>query len=229
MRKISLLFFLFLLNTYIFAQNKEQAGWLALSGNYKFSSHWGAYFDVQFRSSDEWKYLQQLVIRPGITYHFNKQQNAAFGYAYSETFRHSENNNIVESRIWEQFIQTHKIKKVFVTHRLRLEQRFIDNGTADLFSQRFRYSAKFILPFKKYEDSFKKGFYMAAQNELFLNVQNKENVNNSLFDRNRSYLFLGNRISKKLDIELAYLHQYVKGSKVNTINKVVQLGIITRF
>lgn len=227
-----LLLSIFLLNNSSIAQNKEEAAWVSLASNYKFSTKWGAYLDVQIRSSNHVSYLRQVIVRPGIAYHFNKNQTSIVGYSHSDNYVQTEGapkTHTIENRFWEQFAQQHKIKKLFVTQRVRLEQRFVEIIDKKVFSQRFRYFTRFLLPLKKYDAKFDKGPYVAAQNEIYLNVQNKDKMNNHLVDQNRTNLIVGNRFSPKLDIELSFVRQYVVGLKTNTTNRVAQLGVITRF
>lgn len=216
-----------------FGQQSEKAAWVSWLSSYKLSEHWGLHWDIQPRSADEAEYLRNLLIRPGITYHFNKTQNATLGYAWIGNFNPNDDfsdNSFTEHRIWEQFIQTHKLKSAFLTHRFRLEQRFIGRpADAGFFSQRFRYFVRAVLPLKKYEESFQKGPYLALQDEVFLHLQNKDRLNNEVFDQNRAYLALGTRISPKLDLELGYMNQLLNGSAENTTNNILQLGVTTRF
>jgi hypothetical protein len=74
-----------------------------------------------------------------------------------------------------------------------------------------------------------KVFFAAVQNEVFLNVQNKDEVNGSLFDQNRAYGAAGYRFSPKVDVEAGYLHQSVNGRNFNTNNHIVQVALYTRF
>ncbi|MNR03834.1 hypothetical protein D3C85_1197500 [compost metagenome] len=71
--------------------------------------------------------------------------------------------------------------------------------------------------------------FAALQNELLFNIQNKEQLNGSLFDQNRAYLAVGYRVSKSFDIEAGYLNQRIKGANNNTVNNVAQLALYTRF
>ena len=207
----------------------QNTGWLFLMNSSKFNDKWGAHFDLQLRSSDEFKNVRNLLIRPGITYHFNSANNLTLGYLFTQTYTPGA-ASITEHRSWEQFIRTHKIKTVNVSHRFRLEQRFIEKIAADdVFAQRLRYFVRFLVPLKKDVQTFEQGFFVAIQNEIFLNVQNKEGVNNSLFDQNRAYGALGYRIQKKIDIEAGYMNQAVKGLTGHTNNNVIQVALYTRF
>jgi len=231
MRKlVSLLLLTIALSPSIKAQTVHQnTGWLFLTNSTKFNEKWGAHFDLQLRSSDEFKNVRNLLIRPGITYHFNDDNNLTLGYLFTQTYSPGA-ASITEHRSWEQFIRTHKIKTINVSHRLRLEQRFIEKiATDDVFAQRLRYFVRFLIPLKKDIQKFEQGLFAAIQNEIFLNVQNKGVVNNSFFDQNRAYGALGYRIQKQIDIEVGYMNQAVKGPSGHTNNNVIQVALYTKF
>ncbi|WP_239494942.1 DUF2490 domain-containing protein [Pedobacter yulinensis] len=202
--------------------------------NTRINEKWGAYFDVQVRSQDEWDGVRSVLIRPGIQYFFNKNHNVIVGYLFTPTFHQMDgfkDNLQTEHRIWEQYIFTHAIRTAGITHRARLEQRFIEglNGGPDIFSQRLRYFVRALVPFEKPNGPFTQGFFGAIQNEFFLNVQNKDRLNGKVFDQNRAYGALGYRFSKAVDLEAGYMNQAVKGRSGNTVNNIVQLAVYTRF
>lgn len=240
MKQILLALFLSLPTSLIFAQTVNQnTGWLFFLNSTKFNDKWGAHFDLQVRSQDNWDGIRNLLIRPGVTYYINKNSNATLGYLFTQTYLldkivvggGSLKNTLTEHRIWQQYIYSHQLwKNAGLSHRFRLEQRFIEQRqTDDLFSQRFRYFFRLVQPLQKQEGAFTKGAFAALQNELFFNLQNKQALNGSLFDQNRAYLALGYRFSKKFDIEAGYLNQSVKGATANTVNNVAQLALYTRF
>ena len=73
------------------------------------------------------------------------------------------------------------IRKIPVVNRFRLEQRFIETNTTNIFSQRLRYFARAVIPFQKQvTNKFSKGAFFALQEEIFLNLQNKELLNNKI-------------------------------------------------
>jgi len=211
----------------------ENTGWLAWFNTYKFSKNFGLTSDVQFRSADEWSYIKNILIRPGLTYYINPKSNATVGYAYIGSFNRQPEpakNALTESRIWEQYIYNLKITKtVSLQNRFRLEQRFIERQTDNIFAQRLRYFARLVVPLTKQETAFKKGMFAAVQDEIFLNIQNKDKLNGSVFDQNRAYGAIGYRFSSKFDVEAGYLNQYVNGVPNNTSNNVIQMAFYTRF
>lgn len=233
MRFIINLLFLVILTTpfKLTAQTtNQQSGWAALFYSQKFSDKIGMHFDFQVRSADDFEYLRNTLIRPGVTWFIDENKNATLGYAL--IINHQAGNaggDLFESRIWEQFIYNQKIRKLSIAHRFRLEQRFIETSTEDVFSNRIRYFVRSVIPLKKQEDKFTFGLFAALQNEVFLNLQNKDKLNGHTFDQNRAYGALGYRINPKIDLEAGYLNQTSKGRVNNTTNHVVQFAVYTRF
>lgn len=211
----------------------HQSGWLFLMNTTKFNDKWGMHVDVQLRSQDKWDGLRHVLVRPGLTYYFNNNSDLTLGYLYTPTMLKLAGQpdlSLTEHRIWQQYIYKHKLGNVNLSHRFRLEQRFIErNASEDLFAQRARYFIRGIIPLKKSESTFENGVFIAVQNELFLNVQSKAELNGAVFDQNRAYAAAGYRVNKKMDMEIGYMNQSIKGAVSNTSNNIVQLAIYTRF
>ncbi|WP_426327370.1 DUF2490 domain-containing protein [Pedobacter sp. R-06] len=217
----------------LYAQTQHQnSGWFMLLNNTKFNDKWGLQFDVQLRSADDWGYLRNTLVRPALQYFINNKHNVALGYLWQTTHTESAGSpdlTLHEHRIFEQYIYSHKIKSVFASHRFRVEQRFIGRTGEDVFSQRFRYFFRLIQPLQKAQPTFTKGPFVALQNEVFLNIQNKDKINDSIFDQNRLYLAAGYRFSKQFDLEAGYMNQATHGVSNNTVNNIIQLAVYTRF
>lgn len=214
-----------------FAETVQQhSGWVAWFNTDRFNEHWGFVSDVQLRSADDLKEAQNLLIRPGLTYFINGQNNASAGYAYVATLN-NPGDNLVEHRIWQQFIHTQTWHKAALTHRFRLEQRFVEQlSTRDrLFSQRVRYFIRGVMPLRGDKASFTEGPFFAFQNELFLNLQHRDHVNGKVFDQNRLFLAGGYRLSSKYDLEVGYMNQFINGRVNDTENHILQLALYSRF
>lgn len=237
MRKLIIVAFLSVFTSSLYAQTVNQnSGWFMFLNSTKFNDKWGMHFDFQVRTQDNWDGVRNLLIRPGVTYYINKNSNATVGYLYTPTFLQftpamaSAKSTLTEHRIWQQYVYNHQPwKGAALSHRFRLEQRFIERQTDDLFSQRFRYFIRLVQPLQKQEGAFTEGIFAAIQNETFFNIQNKAELNDNFFDQNRAYLAMGYRFSKKADIEVGYLNQAIKGRNQNTINNAIQVAIYTRF
>jgi hypothetical protein len=216
------------------AQTKHQnSGWFQFINTTKLSKKWQTQLDVQYRSSDNWAHKKNLMFRPGLTYLITDNHQVTLGYLLNESYTYPDaaaDYHLTEHRIWEQFVYKHKIKAVSVSHRFRVEQRFMEKYNAeDLFAQRFRYFFRFLIPLEKGAVKFEKGVFVALQNEVFINFQNNKKLNDSYFDQNRAYASLGYRFSKKLDVETGYMNQAVKDLSGHTSNNIIQLSITTSF
>ncbi|MFD0750412.1 DUF2490 domain-containing protein [Mucilaginibacter calamicampi] len=215
------------------AQTIEHSAWSSWFHTQRFNKHWGASFDGHFRSADHVDYLKTVLLRPSINYYFGNK-NVALGYAYIGTNGRSGDVKTFrpESRLFEQLIISQPAGvNTQITHRFRLEQRFLGETATQqsVFSQRFRYFIRAVVPFNGKTAPFTNGAYLALANEIFVNVQNKEKVNNHFFDQNRAFIGIGHRFSKQVDVEAGYLNQYSQQAKAYTINNVMQVTLYTRF
>ncbi len=215
------------------SQVKEQTGWFAMFGSARLSERFGLHLDAQLRTADRWEQTRNVLVRPGLTYFFTNRHQLTAGYAHITTFTNLTgipDNTLTEHRIWQQYLYVQPIGKTMLSHRFRLEQRFAESGAGnEIFSQRLRYFARAVIPIANTDSaSFKKGLFAAIQDEVFINVQNKDDLNGKLFDQNRLYLAGGYRISPKADIEAGYLNQYISGRNINTTNHVFQLALYLR-
>ena len=222
----------------LFAQ-PQFSGWLASFNTFKTGKKTSIHADVQWRSSDELKHTQTLLLRTGLNIHLTKKLTVTGGYAYIHNRRvvSGVSGYAPEHRIWEQLLYNHKLKNIFVSHRFRLEQRFISKRIAinnqlkndgSVYANRFRYFIRNVIPLQ-HQKIFTQGFFAALQNEVFVNMGNTANVNGKFFDQNRLYLAMGYRISSSFDIETGYLNQYISGrNKSFTNNHAMQIAAYLR-
>lgn len=214
------------------------SGWLATFNTVKVGKKTSIHSDFQWRSGDDIKFTQTLLLRAGLNYHLTKKSTLTAGYAFIHNYRSmgAVDGYVPEHRIWEQFIYSHKLCRVNISHRFRLEQRFlsrtvvdnnelINDGTA--YANRFRYFIRNILPLNN-QPIFYKGAFIALQNEVFFNLGNKANVNGKTFDQNRFYGAVGYRFSKQFDLEAGYMNQYINGRTNDVNNHIVQIAAYIR-
>lgn len=237
MKTFPILLLLIIVNSIIFSAKAQSqyTGWTGIFNTFKTGKKTSIHTDLQLRSTDEIKQLQTFLIRSGLNIHLNKKIIVTAGYAfiYNKRIINTVSGYAPEHRIWEQVIYNHKLKSIFVTHRLRLEQRFLSKSIVEnnalindgtLYANRTRYFIRNLLPLKK-EVAFMKGLFAAIQNEVFVNIGNTSNVNGAFFDQNRFYLALGYRLSAKADLEIGYMNQYVNGRGSQFINNhIIQLA-----
>ncbi len=217
----------------VLAQTNELSGWAAWFHTQRFNKHWGMAFDGHLRSGHHAEYFKTVLLRPSINYYFGNK-NVVIGYAYLGA--NSRNEELItfrpESRLFEQLTIIQKAgTNNQITHRFRLEQRSLGETATQqsVFSHRFRYFVRGIVPFNKTQTPFGQGYYLALQDEIFVNVQNKNQVNKHLFDQNRVFAGVGHRFNSNVDLEAGYVNQYVKQPTKYLINHIAQITLYTRF
>lgn len=242
--KIRLHYFLiasFLIVNSIPASSQSRfSGWLASFNSIKTGKKTSIHAEFQLRSSDQVNQIETILLRSGFNYHLKKNMVLTAGYGYILN-RHPLNILSAyghEHRIWQQFLVSHAIKKNQLSHRFRLEERYRErvvstNGTTFFrdgydYSTRFRYFVRDIIPFNN-NPVFTNGLFAAIQNEVFVNVTDKKNVNGKFFDQNRFYVAAGYRFHKKFDLEIGYMNQHISGiNKYSANNHILQLASYLR-
>lgn len=210
------------------AQTKPDA-WGTLFFNGPYHGKWGLHLDAQVRSTPGMDQLRAWLFRPGLQYKLNKRNLLTLGYAYVEGRINSPGIKAItpEHRLWQQWIYFQPIRRQTLQHRFRIEERFIGSTryvegvgipTSSIYSTRFRYFNRIILPWHP-KESFEKGFFTTLQNEVFLHLTGGDRLTGKTFDQNRFYLALGYRINKIWDIETGYMRRDVQSTtRVNKLD-----------
>lgn len=217
MRILYILLFISLLPlSYVHAQSPQ--GWLIYFGNSQIkNSNFSIHHEIQLR---DYKLLgdhNQTLVRVGGQYQFSPlfQGSLGYGFIHSEA-EGSPNYPFNEHRIYQEGILSHNIKNMKWRHRLRLEERFIENQD---FRGRFRYCLFADIPLSSKQFD-KNGIYLAVYDEVFLNISEEESL--KVFDRNRAYAGVGYKLQKNLGIQLGYMRQNV-GKNEGTNHLLVSL------
>ncbi|HZW63841.1 MAG TPA: DUF2490 domain-containing protein [Flavobacteriaceae bacterium] len=208
---VALVYVVFFLSlTSIKAQNPNQlGGWYMYFYTYNFNeSNFGIQGDIQYRNWNIVGDLDQLLLRSGVTYSpKNSGVKFTLGYAHitSGTLGESSRTS-VESRIYQEVLMPQKIgNRVYITHRFRYEQRFVENQD---FRTRYRYNLFLNIPLNK-KNFEMKTFYATLYNELFINGEQTIGNENTVefFDRNRTYLGLGYVLNSNMKVQLGWMNQ----------------------
>lgn len=206
-----IIYLLLVSSTFAFSQVDESktGAWYMYFFNHQFKdSEFGVQGDIQHRNWNVAGDLEQLLVRTGFTYS-PKDANVKFtlGYANITTGVFGDSNDTSgENRIYQEALITQKIlSRVFLTHRFRYEQRFVENQD---FRTRYRYNLFINIPFNK-KTLEKNAIYGAFYNELFINGQ--EDIGDDrtveLFDRNRTYFGLGYVLKPSMRFQLGWMNQ----------------------
>lgn len=193
--------------------------WLTLNGELQLSQRWFTDYDVSLRRSGPVEEWQGILPRVSLRYQWLPNVRFNAGYAFSEVFPYGKlpiAYATPEHRIFEQVQLSQGIGRLNVTHRYRLEQRWLGRvASVDgiesvqnwVRTNRMRYRLLGTLPLQgsTTEDG---EFYTTLGEELFMNWG--ANIQGNVFDQNRLTLMLGRRFSKSLRVEAGYLEQLLQ-------------------
>jgi hypothetical protein len=226
-KKIALMSAL-LLSTQLTAQSRTNTtnhnAWLMYFGNHQLSSRWGIHAEVQWRRHNFLADQQQLLLRAGADYYLKNGSRVTAGYAFIKTYPYGDfavANAFPEHRAWQQFLTAQTLGKIKLTHRYRLEQRFIGNASTGQFSNgryenRMRYMAKLV----RNISTTKHPLFIALYDEILINFGKEVGYN--LFDQNRLYGALGFTFLPQLKVEIGYLYQIVQLRSLDLSSSVPQ-------
>jgi hypothetical protein len=196
------------------SQESELGNWFIYFGNKKINPKWNWHNEVQYRNYNFIGDLEQLLIRTGIGYNLSENNNnllLGYGFILSQNYIDGTDNkvDVIEHRIYQQFITRQNFSRFFLQHRYRFEQRFIEND----FSLRFRYFLGLNVSLNNTE-MIDNTWYISIYNEIFLNTTGQ------IFDRNRLYGGIGYKLNKVLRLEVAYMNQFLQSGGRDQINLV---------
>lgn len=178
---------------------EELGAWYMFFGTNKVAERWSVHTEAQWRFFETNTNFNQLLLRTGINYHISSEAIATLGYGFIETdgsfLENPGSFDLLEHRIFEQFILKNKVWEFGFEHRFRFEQRFINTRNLDNPNEvqhRARYRLQLTLPLT---DTFFLNFY----DEVFLNLQG------NTFGQNRLYGALGIHVTSNTSVQLGYL------------------------
>jgi hypothetical protein len=217
----------------------QSTEWFVLNSNAKLHKRVGFTFDAQFRFVRGMENAQHFVRNGLEVYITPKLSIVPIGYMYVWNFRYGEQpstfaNN--EQRLWQQVMYKHNIKKFYFSHRLRLEQRFIERRYIDEISRnevydgyatylnrvRYRFQVQFPINKEKIEPG---ALFGAFFDEVFYSWG--ENISYNKPDQNRLYAGIGYQFDKKLSIQGGAFYQVLL--KSNGTKQESNIGVLAQF
>jgi hypothetical protein len=158
-----------------------------------------------------------------IIYNATKQLSFAVSYTYQGTDLF-QGDYVNEHRVWEQAAYKHSIKNVELVHRLRFDERFIQDRTDNTYplSHRLRYRLALTVPLKKGSDK----YYFTAYNEFFFTTSTPRNA---FYGENWAHAGIGIKASKTSSFEAGPIYiTWVRDSAQDRMNLwYLQLSWIT--
>ncbi len=172
--------------------------WAVIAGNHQISDRWSIPTVGVLRHYEIFSHYEFAFARTGLTYHFNPKLSGTVGYAFldSEPFIVSpEAKGAQQHWLYEQLSLKSKLGKLDLSHRYRLESRWILKTEGTVLRHRMRYRLRLQYPLGK-------KLYANLFNEIFVSFQDP------LFNQNRLHIGLGYRVRPNLKLELGYLKNH---------------------
>ena len=216
------------------AQNRisdsQTIGWYTYNGDHKLNDRWAIHTEYQWRRIDVIRSWQQSLARVGVVRTLNEKMKLGGGYTYFVTFpfgRYPQAENGVpypEHRLHEEFQLTEKYGSLELSHRFRLEQRWLADQSEERnprritgwnFQNRVRYQVAGEIPLKgaTVDDG---EWYLNFFDEVFIGFGRK--VGQNIFNQNRLSGGVGYRVSEGFKLELNYLNQVLQHAEVEPIS-----------
>ncbi|GAB3712334.1 DUF2490 domain-containing protein [Spirosoma flavus] len=212
-----------LLSLYSYGQDGRLAdynaiGWYVYNGDHKLTQKWELHTEYQWRRINFIQSWQQSLARVGLTYNVSDKVKLAGGYTNLITYpfgnypRADQGVPYPEHRIYEDVQFSEQYGRVKLSHRFRLEQRFLGelseenprNVASWDFANRARYQISGEIPLKGAQTDDGK-LYLNFFDELFIGFG--PNVAQNIFDQNRISAGIGYQIRSDFQIELNFLNQ----------------------
>jgi hypothetical protein len=227
-----LLFFILLSATTFGQQNRiidrNAIGWFTYNGDHKLSKRWELHTEYQWRRVELIRSWQQSLARLAFGYKLTDQVKLSGGYTFFTTFPYGDypvadaGVPTIESRMQEDIQLSSTVGVVKLSHRFRLEQRWLGLG-ADTnprrieswqYQNRARYQISGTVPLKgtTIDDG---EWYVNFFDELFIGFG--RNVEQNIFNQNRISGGLGYQFRDSFKIELNYLNQISQHPEVEPI------------
>ena len=167
------------------ATPSDTEAWLLVASNISLDpkGRYQLYLETQPRLANDLERVSTVQLRTAVNYAFAEGWSSALGYAWTPLFLDSEYHRIYrdENRIWQGVTFTHQYLGVVWQHRLRQEQRFIED--TDGVAHRSRYQLRASMPISASGD-----FGITAFEEYMVHLYATTNGPSGGYDRNRVFV-----------------------------------------
>ncbi|NHF59447.1 DUF2490 domain-containing protein [Flavobacteriaceae bacterium TP-CH-4] len=198
--RTALLFFI-LIGLHTAAQKGEEdcfGTWAVVSGDHRISEKLSIPTVGVLRHYELFQHYEFAFVRTGLTYRFNGTLSGTVGYAYldSEPFIISpEAKGAQQHWLYEELVLKSTLGNLNLSHRYRLESRWILKTEGTILRHRMRYRLQLKYPMGK-------RLYANLYNEVFVAFQEP------LFNQNRLHLGLAYVVCPSLRFEVGYLKNH---------------------
>jgi hypothetical protein len=210
--------------------NHTYQQWYTYFGNAQVDKHWTVQFDFQARIRNGFSDKGQILNRAGLQYNKGPKAGYLLGYAFISTYSDAAAAWFPEHRIYQQFIYKHGKKAYAMTHRVRVEERWVGQKSAlhdDVQSWKYGTRVRYFNRTQFPRDA--KPFYFALQNEFFGNVWKNE-INDKFIDQNRFLVASGVAVKPNLKLEAGYMNHFVQPATGDrSMNHILHLAVFHNF
>lgn len=182
---------------------EDQSGsWLEFSGNNKIGGHWSIPLSGILKHNELFEQYHFSFIRTGVTYQFNSKTFLTGGVAYVHSKSYTDFGETTTTNqywLYEEFSLKPKFGRGILSHRWRLENRWINNADGTQFKNRARYRLQFTHPLNA-------SMFIIMSNEVFANLKGQ------WFNQNRFHLGIGRKLSPSFKADIGYIKVHFKDS-----------------
>jgi hypothetical protein len=212
----------------------ENNVWLTSTADVWVTPTWGAQAEVLYERSDLGAKPQAVELRLGAQHQLHSGARLAVGGTFIHTSPYGpfpSRAPFQEYRAWEQATIDQRLGVVSLTHRYRLEERFImrpvGDATDPTYTLRARYQLRASVPLTR--PSARRSVYAAAWDEVFVGLG--PHTPNNVLDQNRVFVGGGARWSPLLRTDLGYMNQVIlraSGTQIENNHTVLLNFAVTR-
>ena len=210
---------------------EQQATWVGAVAEGVITSRLSVWFDGSWRRMGLGGRPQQLLLRPGVVVTVAPGVKLAAGYTWAATAPYGAlpiGAPTREHRSWQDLQLAHKAGAVNVSHRFRLEQRWIhpllaSGAGPSAYTNRFRYRVRGTLPISPLQLN-GSPVSALAWNELLMPIGGSRQT--FMLGQNRATLGLGLPLSRTMQAEVAYMNLYnaFPARRANEVNHTFWLS-----
>lgn len=219
-------------------------GWFQYDGDHKLGKRWTLHTEYQIHRVHFVRDWQQRLARIGLAYQVLPRVKVSTGYTSFITHPYGDYPTadmgmpFPERRLYEDVQLSDTVGRVILTHRFRLEQRWLGQLLGDgsrtvqswQFQNRIRYQLEATVPLqgRTLDDH---EWFASAFDELFIGFGRE--VGNNVFNQNRISAGLGFQVNDDFQVRLNYLYQITQhgasdpatGRPVFEFNNGIILGL----
>lgn len=211
--------------------------WNSYFNTLQFSPKWSLTTDVSERFFLDGGKQYQFFLRTMANYSLgqNWSAGAGFGYIRSHTSDPASTSTLAvpELRPFEELSYKQKFNKITLSHRYRIEERYIRKTASDKLIDGYNFNFRF-----RYQFTFDYNLYTSKGKSQMLNfkagdevmVNAGKNIVTNMFDQNRLIVGFNYQPIKDFNVQLDYMYIFQQRSTVPLYNHfdVVRLQVFQR-